>query len=182
MAHDEFCSFSSLLFSLLPSEGWPIHQTDLRTGWREISLCVCESVLVCVSLYRPLLTNPLPRHEPFDPLPLVWAVCRVFACVYVRGGLITAVLCYRRPLKWNCSDFYRQQSEGVGWGENKNKSTMRTAGWYLEGAQYLMDSWAVQGRGCDWIWMTRERANHVLYCKSADIHRQKASTHFLVIV
>lgn len=48
MAHDEFCSFSSLLFSLLPSEGWPIHQTDLRTGWREISLCECASVCVFV--------------------------------------------------------------------------------------------------------------------------------------
>lgn len=101
---------------------------------------VCVCVCLCV---RPLLANPLPRHEPFDPLPLVWAVCRVFACVPV--WLLWCCVTAARSSETALISTGNQKKEG----ENKNKSTMRTASWRLQGVHSLMDFWALHRRDCD---------------------------------
>lgn len=111
MAHDEVCSFSSLLSSRIPQRAdLFIRQTSGQAEEKQTGLFLC----VCV---KPLLTNPLPRHEPFDPLPVVWALrwalC-VSACAKAAHSCETAL-----------------KSAGVENEENENKSTVRAVDWRL---------------------------------------------------
>lgn len=47
--------------------------------------------------------------------------------------------------------------------ENQNKSTIRTAGWRVDGTQSLMDPWAPQSREWEWAEMILKFVEHALW-------------------